>query len=254
VKNDQTGRWIAYYKPRRQARLRLICLPYAGGGASIYRTWQEGLPENIEVLSIQLPGRENRLAETPFDRMDPLLDALCENLLPWLDRPFAFFGHSLGALVAYEAMLRLRQEASKEAVLFLASAHRAPQVSPSPDPIYQLDDDEFKAELVKLEGTPKEVLEHPELMELVMPLLRGDFTLNDTYKQTSAPRLNCPITALGGLTDHEVGREHLEPWGDLSHGRFKLRMLPGGHFFLQEQKDQLLAVLKEELVPLALPG
>ncbi len=244
--------WIAFRKPQRRPRLRLFCLPYAGGGASMFRTWQASLPETIEVMPIQPPGRENRLTEAAFTEMEPLVEALCQALGSWLDVPFAFFGYSFGALVAYETVLRLRAEKGLVAGHLLVAAHRAPQVPNEYRQLYDLDDDEFRGELEKLDGTPKEVLQHPELMELMMPLLRADFSINDTYRiELGEPELGCAITALGGIDDHDVERRHLEPWRELTRGRFRLRMLPGGHFFLHEQREALLAAVAEELRPLA---
>jgi len=250
-----TDPWIAFRKPQRSPRLRLFCLPYAGGGASVYRTWQASLPETVEVMPVQPPGRENRLAEPAFTAMEPLVESLCRAMAPWLDIPFAFFGYSYGALVAYEVALRLQADKGLETSHLIVAAHRAPQVPNEDRQLYNLDDDEFRVELEKLEGTPKEVLEHPELMELMMPLLRADFAINDTYRiATVEATLGCPITAIGGLEDHDVDREHLEPWEELTRGRFRLRMLPGGHFFLHEQKDAVLDAVTEILRPLVSPN
>lgn len=251
---NRTDPWIAFRKPQQSPRLRLFCLPYAGGGASIYRTWQTSLPGTVEVMPVQFPGRENRLVEPAFTAMEPLVEALCQAMTPWLEVPFAFFGYSYGALVAYEAALRLQAEKGIETSHLIVAAHRAPQVPNEDRQLYNLDDDEFRVELEKLEGTPKEVLEHPELMELMMPLLRADFEINDTYRIASVEAtLGCPVTALGGLGDHDVAREHLEPWKELTRGRFRLRMLPGGHFFIHEQRMAVLDAVAESLRPLASP-
>lgn len=249
--SQRSNPWFAFRKPQREPRLRLFCLPYAGGGASIYRTWQAGLPETIEVMPVQLPGRENRLAEPPFSQMGPLIEALCEAMAPWLEIPIAFFGYSFGALVAYEAALKLQAEKGLEPSHLILAAHRAPQVPNEDRQLWNLDDREFRVELEKLEGTPKEVLDHPELMELMMPLLRADFEINDTYRiERVEARLGCPMTVVGGLADHDVGPESLEPWRELTRGRFLLRRIPGGHFFLHEQRDALLAAVADVLRPL----
>ncbi len=251
---NPTDAWIAFRKPRRRPALRLFCFPYAGGGASIYRTWQTDLPETVEVMPVQPPGRENRLAEPAFTAMEPLVDSLFQALKPWLDVPFAFFGFSYGTLVAYEAALRLQEELGHRPAHMILAAHRAPQLPPEHRLLYDLDDDEFKKELEELEGTPKEVLEHPELMELMMPLLRADFSINDTYKvEVAEPRLDCPVTAVGGHEDHDVQVRHLEPWKELTRGAFRLQMLAGGHFFLTENRQAVLDLVNEELRPLATP-
>lgn len=230
----QPNPWIAYRKPLPRARLRLFCFPYAGGGASIYRGWAAELPEEIEVCPVQLPGREQRLREKAFTRVEPLIAALADGLAAELDRPFAFFGHSMGALLAFELAHRLRAQQGPEPVHIVASARRAPQLPPDEDKTYLLPEPEFRAKLREIEGTPEAVLEHEELMELLSPLLRADFELNDTYEPFERPALDCPITALGGLEDPDVTREHVEAWGKVTTGHFRLRMFPGHHFFLHD--------------------
>lgn len=249
--SSATTPWIAFRKPRPGARLRLFCFPFAGGGASTYRTWQASLPESVEVCPVQLPGRESRLSEERYRRIDPLSDAIVEAIEPFLDRPFAFFGHSLGALVAYEVSHRLRHSGKTPVHLFV-SARRAPQLPPDDDdpPMYNLPSAEFRERLEELEGTPKEVLEHPELMELVEPLLRADFELHDTYGPKIHEPMSCPVTAMGGMEDADVERQHLEPWKEISRGRFKLRMFAGGHFFIQEEPPTVIAAVAQELTPL----
>ncbi len=242
--------WIAFRKPNPRARLRLFCFSYAGGGASVYRTWHRQLPADIEVCPVQIPGREGRLKEERFRRVERRAGALPEALRPYLDMPFAFFGHSLGAIVAYETAVRLRAEQGKSPVILLVSARRAPQVPPDEEPIYALPPDEFHAKLREFDGTPAEVLEHPELMELLEPLLRADFELNDTYDAaTEKPRLDCPITAFGGLEDKDVDRESLEAWREMTRGPFRMRLFPGGHFYLHEGSGTLITAVAQDLMP-----
>ena len=239
------GPWVAYRKPRRSARLRLFCFPYAGGGATTYRTWGHEMPPEIEVCPVQLPGREQRLREKPFTRMAPLVEALAEALDPLFDLPFAFFGHSMGAVIAYELAHRLRP--ARSPIQLLVSARRPPQL-PREDATWTLPRDEFRARLREMDGTPQEVLEHEELMELMEPLLRADFELNDTYEPPERPPLELPVTAFGGIGDAEVPRETLAAWGELTTGPFRLRMFPGGHFYLHRQTAPLVAAVSEALL------
>ena len=167
--------WIACRKPRPQARLRLFCFPYAGGGASIFRTWPDGLPADVEVCPVQLPGRGTRLMERPFTQLSPLVEALAQALLPLLDKPFAFFGHSLGALVSFELARHLRRQYGVHPVRLFVSACRAPQIPHRDRPIHTLPEAEFLAELRRLNGTPAEVLEHEELMRDRTSRLAGGF-------------------------------------------------------------------------------
>jgi medium-chain acyl-[acyl-carrier-protein] hydrolase len=239
--------WIACRKPNPQARLRLFCFPYAGSGALIFRTWSDGLPADIEVCPIQFPGRGTRLMETPFTQISPLIDALAQALEPLLDKPFAFFGHSLGALVGFELARRLRRQNGVQPVHLFVSADRAPQIAHRDRPIHTLPEGEFLVELRRLNGIPGKVLEEVELMQIMLPILRADFAVYETYVYSTEPPLNCPISAFGGLQDHRVSRSDLEAWSDQSSGSFSLRMFPGDHFFLNSTQPLLLQMLSQEL-------
>lgn len=239
--------WIALRNPNPQARLRLFCFPYAGTGAAIFRAWPEGLPADIEVCPIQLPGRATRLTETPFNRLSPLVQALCPALVPLLDKPFAFFGHSLGALVAFELARQLRRQSGVQPVRLFVSAARAPQIPLRHRPIHALPEAEFLLELRRLNGIPGKVLQHAELMQLMLPMLRADFSVFETYVYSTEPPLNCCISSFGGLQDHRVTRDDLEAWRDQTNASFSLRMFPADHFFMNTTRSLLLQVLSQEL-------
>jgi medium-chain acyl-[acyl-carrier-protein] hydrolase len=223
------SRWLRCYNPQPDAKLRLFCLPYAGGGAAVFRTWV--LP-GIEVWGVQLPGRGERFSEPPMVDIDRLLDALYPDLLPFFDRPYAFFGHSMGALLAFE----LARRSSPQHLL--VSGRRAPQVASSQ--LHTLADDAFLSELRRLNGTPPQVLENAELMALFLPILRADFRVCETYEYHMGERLECPIVAFGGVDDRTEPLELLEGWRSLTAGSFELQKLPGDHFFLQTQPQLLL--------------
>lgn len=241
--------WLAYRRVRPAARLRLFCFPYAGGGASVYRGWSEELPETVEVCPVQPPGREGRIRQPPFRELDALVAALDEGLSAELDElPHAFFGHSLGAIVGYELARRRRERGASPPVHLLVSAHIAPSVASDTEPIHDLPSDRFRERLRSLNGTPAEVLDHPELMELVEPLLRADFRINETYRHRSGPPLDCAVTAFGGFRDQDVPRVKIEPWAEVSTGRFRVHMLPGDHFFLSGSgRPHLLRLVKDAL-------
>ena len=239
--------WIAYSKPRPQARLRLFCFPYAGGGALIFRTWADGLPTDVEVCPIQLPGRGTRLMEPLFTQLSPLIQALAQALLPLLDKPFAFFGHSLGALVSFELARQLRRQYGVQPVRLFVSAGRAPQLPHRGLPVHTLPDGDFLAELRRLNGTPRAVLEHEELMQIALPVLRADFAVYETYVYSTELPLNCPISIFGGLRDRTVSQSDLEAWREQTSGDFSLQMFPGDHFFLNTTQPLLLRVLSQEL-------
>jgi medium-chain acyl-[acyl-carrier-protein] hydrolase len=239
--------WITRRKPSPQARLRLFCFPYAGGGVSIFRAWSDGLPADVEVCPVQLPGRGTRLMEPPFTRLSPLIEALTQALFPLLDKPFAFFGHSLGALVSFELARQFRRQYAVQPVRLFISADRAPQIPNRDPPIHSLPEGEFLVELRRLNGTPREVLEDEELRQIMLALLRADFAIYETYRYSTEPPLTCPISAFGGWQDHRVNRGDLEAWREQTSVSFSLRMFPGDHFFLNTTQRPLLGALSQEL-------
>lgn|SRR5882724_5978868 len=247
VRSASTNQWVTFPLPLPQARLRLFCFPYAGGNSLIYRTWSSGLPATVEVCAIQLPGHGNRLREPPFDRITPLVRALAPQLSPYLNKPFAFFGHSLGALISFELARLLRKESRRQPVHLFVSGHSAPQIKDAEPRTFDLPTAAFIEELRRLNGTPKEVLEHPELIGLMTPILRADFAISQTYQYVNEAPLDCHLTAFGGLQDADVSREHLEAWRTQTRANFNLRMFPGDHFFLNSSRPALLQALSLEL-------
>lgn len=239
--------WFRRSYARERAELRLFCFPYAGGTANVYRDWEQYLLPTIEVLPAQLPGRGPRLREPSFVSLPDLVKALTTAITPLLDRPFAFFGHSMGAVIAFELARSVRQALACEPEVLCVSARRAPQVPNDEPPSYNLANNEFIAELQRIDGTPREVLQHTELMELVVPVLRADFQLIQTYQYEAGAPLACPIAAYGGLEDNEVPRELLSMWRGQTTSGFALHMLPGDHFFLRSAQTLLLEILARQL-------
>jgi medium-chain acyl-[acyl-carrier-protein] hydrolase len=236
--------WIRFHMPDPRARLRLFCFPYAGGGASIYRGWIGRFPSWVDVCPVQLPGREERIREPAFTHMDALCAALLPTLAPYLDQPVALFGHSMGALIAYQLATRLH-DPENGPVHLLVSGQRAPHLPLGRPPSYNLPDAAFAERLRDLNGTPAPVLQNPELMELVRPLLRADFELSECTPRERRDLLDCPITAFGGLADREIERPHLEAWRETTRGAFDLHMLPGDHFYLAANEAALTALVAE---------
>ena len=235
--------WFICRKPNPNAYVRLFCFPFAGGGASIYRQWPDLLPSYIEVWAIQLPGRERRMREAPFTRLTSLVNTLAQEIRPYLDMPFVFFGHSMGALISFELTRELyRQQAALPLHLFV-SGRRAPQMPQRTKEMHRLPDAQFVDELRNYNGTPEAVLQNKELMELFLPLLRADFAVNETYTYQPEPLLDCPLTAFGGWQDKTVNHYEVAAWQEQTSSKFKLHMLPGGHFFIQSQQKQLFQLL-----------
>jgi medium-chain acyl-[acyl-carrier-protein] hydrolase len=242
-----TTPWLSRPKPKPNASLRLFCFPYAGGSTAIYRKWPEGLPPDVELCPVQLAGRGSRLREPPFTRMPALIDELGKALRPYLDKPFAFFGHSMGAIIAFELARFLRREGSPQPAHLFVSGRRAPQTTAPARRTYALADAEFVEELRGLNGTPQEVLQHEELMQLMLPLLRADFALIQTYEYTPEPPLDCPVTAFGGVQDADVTREAVEAWREQTTSAFAMQMFDDGHFFLNTLRPLLLQAVARGL-------
>lgn len=227
--------------------MRLFCFPSAGGGTAAFRAWAQSLTPTVALCPARLPGRETRLAEAAFDRVAPLVEALAEALSTYLDQAFAFFGHSVGAVIAFELARWLRKKNCPLPACLLVSGARAPQFRlghlPPPEP----PEAEFLEELRRVEGTPKEVLESPELMRLVLPALRADASLYRNYVYSPEPPLDCPIRAYGGQDDERIRPDHLEAWREQTTASFSMRLFPGGHFFLDTNRAQFLETLARDL-------
>ena len=243
----RTERWLVRTKARQSPRLRLFCFPYAGGGASIYRTWSNYLPDDIEVCPIHLPGRETRIKEPAFTRVGPLVHVLAHVLQSNMDVPFAFFGHSMGALLSFELARYLRQAQMPEPKHLFVSAHRAPQLPDMRLKVSHLPDNEFLNHLLRLGGTPSEILRETELMHIMLPTLRADFILCELYTYTSEPPFTYPITAFGGIDDKTVSEQELQAWREQTTSDFALHMFPGDHFFLREHARELVQVIGDAL-------
>ncbi len=242
--------WMPFYRPKTDTQLRLFCFPYAGGSASIFREWAASLPAAVEVCPIQLPGRENRIRERPFNNVTPLVSALSSALQPYLDKPFAFWGHSMGALISFELTRQLRQENKPEPLHLLVSGRQAPQLPSAIPPIHHLPEVEFIKGLRQLQGTPEAVLQHVELMQLMMPILRADFALVETYTYTPEAPLDCSISAFGSLEDDNVSVDDLKAWQVQTQHTFRLRLFPGDHFYLHTHRIQLLRAVSQDLTHL----
>ena len=196
---------------------------------------------------MQPPGREERTGVAPIAELPRIVDDVARAMLPLLDRPFAMFGHSLGAALAYETARALAVHGGPEPLLLAVSGHRAPHVPRVKPPIHELPDAEFLDAILRLDGMSAEVLHSEELVALLLPTLRADFTLADTYAPPPGEPLACPVRALGGGDDPHVSEAALAAWADVTRGAFGLRMFAGGHFYLNAQRGRLIAYLVREL-------
>lgn len=245
---SETNPWFPGIEAVDGAALRLFCFPWAGGGALPYRTWKQAMSGIAAVCPVRLPGRESRAAEAPVERMEELVARLREAIEPYLDdRPFAFFGHSMGAGIAFELARALRRAGRPLPVSLHVSGARAPQYRrdwrPGPEPTLR----DFIEELRRLEGFPPSVLANPELMRLALPSLLSDARLYRNYVYREEPALETPLFAYGGNADPNVTSEHLDAWREQSAGVFDRREFPGGHFYLEASQAALLQAIRNNL-------
>lgn len=244
------SQWIVRPRPISDARLRLFCFPYAGGGTQVFQRWHEDLPENVEVCSIQLPGRGTRICEPAFTSLLLLVQALAKELSTYLDKPFAFFGHSMGGLICFELAYQIADRYGLLPYQLFISGCPAPQLPSLGQPIHALPDTDFLEELRNYGATPEEVIRNDELMQLLLPLLRSDFSVCETYAYTERKPLQCPITVFGGFRDKTVESSSLEAWQCHTNSAFALHMFPGDHFFLHTNRVALLNRISRDLVNL----
>jgi surfactin synthase thioesterase subunit len=245
--------WITTYtRGGAPARLRLFCFPFAGGGSAFYRAWPNGLPDGVEVCAIRPPGRESRLREQPHVRLESLVAAAADALEPQFDRPFAFFGHSMGGLLAFELTRHLRARAMPLPAHLFVSGYRAPHRPPHHPPIHQADTPIVLNRLRNLNGTPAAFFENAELVEMMLPGIRADFSVLETYVFEADEPLDCPISVFGGYYDNEATEEDVAAWRGYTSNTFKLRLIPGGHFFIVSHQPEILQAIGDDLaLPLA---
>ncbi len=205
------------------------------------------MPKEIKLTGVQLPGRETKIKEPPFTRLQPIVRTLANIMEGDQEAPFAFFGHSMGALISFELARELRRRDQAGPNYLLVSAYRAPHLPDTHAPIHSLSNKEFMKAIQSIGGTPEAVLTNQELMDLFLPVLRSDFSLCETYQYQAEPKLPCPILALGGTEDKAIQRFMLEAWAEQTTRPFKLIMFPGNHFYLEEQREAVLKTLLQEL-------
>lgn len=243
----QSTPWLVCPQPAPQANTRLFCFPYAGGSAAVFAPWARSVARSLELWSVQLPGRHERLMDEPYTNLQCLVSDLATAIVPYLDRRFVFFGHSMGATIAFELAHELHRRHGLQPASLIVSGQRAPQLPPNHPPTHNLPTAAFVAELQRLNGTPVEVLANPELLELLLPVLRADFAVCETYTYQGAPPLQCPLTVFGGLTDPDVNRSALEAWREHTTATFRIRMFPGDHFFLHSARPLVLQMLLRDI-------
>ncbi|MFH8568044.1 thioesterase II family protein [Streptomyces sp. NPDC017993] len=239
--------WLKWYRPVLAPRLRLICLPYAGGTAGAFHSWADRLPANVELVAVQYPGRQDRFQEPCVEEMAPLADHIAQELAPYCDRPFALFGHSMGAAVGYEVALRLEARYGARPQHLFVSGHASPLLPRGHRDVHLRDEESMLEWFGELGAMDPAVLADKELRPLVVPSLRADLRLIETYRPAPHRPVSAPLTSYVGDADPGVDPDDAAAWSELTSGEFSFRVFPGGHFYLSDQETELLADITERL-------
>lgn len=240
--------WIRYSYGNPKANIRLFCFPYAGYGTSAFRDWYHRFSDRIEICPVQLPGRECRWDEPAYTDLPSLIDALCDDLTPFLQMRFALFGYCVGALVAFELARTLQREFNTSPCHLFVAAHAAPNKSNRMPAIHTLSNSDFIEQVARYEGIRPELLQNRGILAAYLPMLRADFALSEKYLYTPSAPLVCPISAFGGYTDATVTVAELDNWRCETTSEFTLKLFDGSHFFIKASESELLTTINEQLV------
>jgi medium-chain acyl-[acyl-carrier-protein] hydrolase len=244
----KTTPWIFGGRINPKASCRLFCLPHSGSGASQFSSWQKFLPPALDICPVQLPGRENRYRETPFTQILPIARNLAEALEPYLGRPYILYGYSWGALIAFELARELRRQKAPLPISLYTLAQPAPHLPQTRNPLHQLPDDKFVAELTRrYNGMSPVILNDRELMQLILPTLRADVTALETYVYQDEGPLDCPIRAFGGRLDETATENQLRAWQRHTNSSFELEIFPGDHFFIRDNQPAVFKSISNQV-------
>lgn len=245
---SSTNPWFKVHDRRENAKLRLFCFPYAGGNANVFADWHRHMEDNVEVVAIQPPGRGERFTEPPIGNLSRMVNELADAIVPFLEKPFSLFGHSNGALVAFELAREMeRRHHSFEIEHLFIAGNPAPQLRRFDPALHDLPDEELKVKLRELNGTPAEILENSELLSFFLPVLRADFSLAETHKFDPSTLLSTDLTLFGGKEDIDISEDDLLGWAELVDGDAKLFMVDGGHFFIHESRKSVCSIVSNTL-------
>ncbi|MBI3166879.1 MAG: thioesterase [Chloroflexi bacterium] len=238
------NRWLVCPQPNSSAVARLFLFPYAGGAPTSFNKWTAEFPNDIEVSTVHYPGRGSRYNEPPINELSVLVEEIANAIQPLLDKPFFFFGHSFGGMLAFE----LARRSNPQPQILFVSACGAPHM-PNPNrPIHSLSDPEFIKSLHELNGLPAEVINNSELLQLLLPTLRADFEAFENYKYTTNEhQLDCPIVAFGGSDDSHVSRDRLDAWEYHTNNNFKSQIFSGDHFFINTARQSVITSMIAEI-------
>ena len=242
--------WFLGRKPSPDVGVRLFCFPSAGGGASMFRGWNDAFPTDIEVNAVQLPGRETRLKESRIPDVGALVREVTHALAPYLDRPFALFGYSMGALLAFEVARELRRRGWPVPGHLFVAAMRAPQTAAAHPPSAHLPREDFLEYINRYFQPSDEAWKIPDLVDLILPILRDDISAVDRYAYVDEPPLSCPIDGYAGADDRVTPLPSAKAWRHQTAAEFELTVFCGGHFFLHDALSDLQRSIRGRMIRL----
>jgi len=243
-------RSLLRYRKTDNIRLQLFCFPFAGSSATVFRPWVDKLPDGIEILAVQLPGRENRLREPCVHEMSKIVEGLEADIVESIEAPFAFFGHSLGSLIAYEVLQNFARSGRANAELLFASGGPAPHTCTGPTQPRKLTQEQILDDLRSISGAPSELLNDPEILALVLPMLQADFELYANYRYEERPPLECPIVTIRGAGDTYISYQSQTEWKNHTDRHFSFQVVPGKHLFMVDSSLALLSMITTHLAPI----
>jgi medium-chain acyl-[acyl-carrier-protein] hydrolase len=239
--------YIVRFQEKEAATARLFCFPYAGATAAAYRPWNAMMPPNIELVVVELPGRLH-LRDKPPEDMKAIVDTIYPQILPFLDKPFAIFGHSFGSIVSYEVTKRLQTENKKLPTKLFVSARRAPHLPSRFRQASGLPDQEFIDEMQNMyQAIPEAVLKEKELLKMLLPILKVDIRINETYIGKLDPLLNVPLQVYYGTKDNTITPDEMEQWKAVTQKDFQIKSFEGGHFYIDKEKGTIITEITKNL-------
>lgn len=239
--------WYLKYENKPHAPIRLFCFHHSGGGASVYHPWLKLLSPNIEMIAIQLPGRESRFTEPLTNNLNEIVEKLTEHFNFYKGKPYIIFGHSLGGLLAYEFTKSIQRHYSLLPNQLIISATKAPHLPFRMKHLSKLDSKALKEELKVYNGIDEHLLSNDELLELFLPIIKSDFSISETYNYTHSNPLSCDILAISGTEDKTVNENEVQAWSKHTEGKFEHTSIAGGHFFIKEHQKEILELINQNI-------